>query len=121
MAGGKLGPARFAGGVGPCGASTISTRQAGFTGGPRGGSVSIWEHFVLQAVLQPLYEQLALAAEDLPIKAAAATATASRSPAPGRPRRPAPRRPDRSATGTDPGGEGSVPGAARGQSPVTTN
>ena len=69
MAGGTLGPARFAGGVGPCGASTISTRQAGFTGGPRGGSASIWEHFVLQAVLQPHYEQLALAAEDLPIKA----------------------------------------------------
>ena len=56
------------------------------------------------AGLQPLYEQLALAGEDLPIKAAA-TATASRSPAPGCPRRPAPRRPDRGATGTDPEGK----------------
>ena len=34
--------------VGPSGASTISTHQAGFTHGPRGGWVSIWEHFVLQ-------------------------------------------------------------------------
>ena len=52
-------------------------------------------------------------------RSTAATATASRSPAPGCPRRPAPRRPDRSAPGTDRGG--SVPGAARGQSPVTIN
>jgi len=34
--------------VGSSGASTISTHQAGFTHGPRGGWVSIWEHFVLQ-------------------------------------------------------------------------
>lgn len=33
------------------------------------------------AGLQPLYEQLALAGEDLPIKAGRRTATASRSPA----------------------------------------
>jgi hypothetical protein len=34
--------------VGPSGTSTITTHQAGFTHEPRGGWVSIWEHFVLQ-------------------------------------------------------------------------
>ena len=33
--------------VGPSGAATISTHQAGFTHRPRGGWVSIWEQFAL--------------------------------------------------------------------------
>ena len=67
--------------VGPSGASTISTHQAGFTHGPRGGWVSIWEHFVLQVGYAMTERRLYPAARRRPggttRRAAASTSTSS--------------------------------------------